>query len=739
MRHELLRSLLFACAVSALIAAATPAPGPRRARRQPNFGEGRGGARDTETGDRPGRDQPGTGSGTASGRTADLTEPPLPVGVARGHRRRARYRGRRGGVNWARHGGTDRRTLIIGQLNVQSVKSKLPELRAEISNVYGFHVLGLCETWLTANVPNRLLGVPGYHLYRADRPKHSKLARGHGGVAILAHDSVKVTVLPTPVTESREQSNLEIIWTQMQSGNERQFLFASAYRHPTNTVRQLTADLDDLNAQLSFMIAAHPRKQVILAGDFNACLLKVGGATPGARLRETLRVNGLVPVNVKTPTYRPASTLIDVIATNQSERVVRSGVTRCHLGGPHDYTRTMIRQGCDSRAGKGVIVRKRCLGRIDVTDFNVTLSHTDWNEVYSSGSTEAAWEAFVRVFLTALDTVAPVRRLRVSPPGAPPVTAATRDLLAGRRRALMDTSATGRDRYKEINRQCRAAIRSDTVAYFESECRKAGPAKMWRVLKPIIGDSKGAHDIPRVTPNALNAYFSQIGQTTADSVPGPSQPVTVRLPRVHTGSFEVDTVDIDTPMTVVHGMKPSTATGAQGISVQMLQKFFYGVRPVLLNIVNHSLSHGEVPKSWKLAVITPLPKTVNASASSHYRPVSILPAITKIIERIVQQQLVQYFTDNCLFTSNQHGYRQSHSTETALAVVTERIYRGMDEGCISILVMLDLSKCFDTVDHQRLLTKLSLYGIKVKWFADYSQHKLSQLNFINSLGLRPRS
>ena len=152
------------------------------------------------------------------------------------------------------------------------------------------------------------------------------------------------------------------------------------------------------------------------------------------------------------------------------------------------------------------------------------------------------------------------------------------------------------------------------------------------------------------------------------------------------------------------------------------------------HIVNHSLSHGEVPKSWKLAVITPLPKTVNASAPSHYRPVSILPAITKIIERIVQQQLVQYFTDNCLFTSNQHGYRQSHSTETALAVVTERIYRGMDEGCISILVMLDLSKCFDTVDHQRLLTKLSLYGIKVKWFADYLAGHTQQVKVSGSEG-----
>ena len=72
---------------------------------------------------------------------------------------------------------------------------------------------------------------------------------------------------------------------------------------------------------------------------------------------------------------------------------------------------------------------------------------------------------------------------------------------------LAGPQCTGRDRYKEINRQYRAAIRSDTVAYFESECRKAGPAKMWRVLKPLIGDSKGAHDIPRVTPNATKCIL----------------------------------------------------------------------------------------------------------------------------------------------------------------------------------------------------------------------------------------
>ena len=614
------------------------------------------------------------------------------------------------------------------------MKPKLPELRVEINTVYGFHVLGLCETWLTANIPNRLLNVPGYQLYRADRPKQSKLAKGHGGVAILAQDSIDVTVLPTPVTESHEQSNLEIIWAKMQFGNSRYFLYASAYRHPTNTVQQLDTDMDDLNAQLNFMIAAHPGRLVILAGDFNACLLKARGAAPGTKLLETLRANGLMPVNQKRPTYRPAASLIDVIATNQNERVARAGVTRCHMGGPHDYTRVFVRQDCEGRAGGGAIAHRRCLSRIDVTEFNVALSRTDWNDVWTSGSTEAAWESFVRVFLRSLDNVAPVRRVHASPPGAPPVTAATRDLLAGRRRALADMSAGGRERYKAINRQCRAAIRSDTVAYLERECRKQGPAKMWRVLKPVIGSNKGAHSVPRVTPNALNVFFSQIGQTTSNSVPKPPHTMPVRLPRVHTGKFCVDTVDIDTLMTVVHGMKPSTATGTQGISVQMFQKFFYGIGPVLLNVINFSLSSGEVPKSWKHAVITPLPKTANASTPSHYRPVSILPAIMKVIEKIVQRQLVQYFRDHSLFTPNQHGYRPAHSTETALTVVTDRIYRGMDEEQITILVMLDLSKCFDTVDHQRLLAKLKLYGIDVDWFANYLDGHSQQVKVTGSEG-----
>ena len=87
---------------------------------------------------------------------------------AAGGRGASRRRGRRGGVDWRRYGGTNR--LIIGHLNIQSYKPKLPELRNDIDSVYGFDILALSEVWLTPNVPDRLVSVKGYQLFRQDRP-----------------------------------------------------------------------------------------------------------------------------------------------------------------------------------------------------------------------------------------------------------------------------------------------------------------------------------------------------------------------------------------------------------------------------------------------------------------------------------------------------------------------------------------------------------------------------------------
>ncbi|KAF0306145.1 hypothetical protein FJT64_022284 [Amphibalanus amphitrite] len=143
------------------------------------------------------------------------------------------------------------------QLNIQSYKPKLHDIRNDIHDVYGFDVLALCETWLAPPVPDRLVGVSGYRLFRRDRPVSSSLPRGRGGVAVLVRDSLSCELLPTPVT-GVAGSNLEIIWVLVRTSKHQTVLVASAYRVPHNTARQLTTDLDDLECQLQHMTVNFP-------------------------------------------------------------------------------------------------------------------------------------------------------------------------------------------------------------------------------------------------------------------------------------------------------------------------------------------------------------------------------------------------------------------------------------------------------------------------------------------------
>ena len=168
------------------------------------------------------------------------------------------------------------------------------------------------------------------------------------------------------------------------------------------------------------------------------------------------------------------------------------------------------------------------------------------------------------------------------------------------------------------------------------------------------------------------------------------------------------------------------ATGLDNISSRLLKAGAGPLSAPLSHIFNLSLKTGLVPSTWKISRVTPLYKDGSRASIGNYRPISVIPVVMKLLERIVHDQFHEYLTHNNMFSIEQSGFRPKHSTLTTLLEVSDYILKNMDAGHLVGAVFLDLKKAFDTVCHPILLNKLKSFGMKgleFDWFNSYLSHR----------------
>jgi hypothetical protein len=159
--------------------------------------------------------------------------------------------------------------------------------------------------------------------------------------------------------------------------------------------------------------------------------------------------------------------------------------------------------------------------------------------------------------------------------------------------------------------------------------------------------------------------------------------------------------------------------------------------PLITCIINASLNSGIVPPQLKKAVVVPILKKQGHDFNilKNFRPISNLPFISKILEKVVLRQLQQHLCNNNLLEINQSAYRKGHSVETAVLSVLDSLLYNSDEKLVSIAALLDLSAAFDTLDHNILLKRLEitfgLSGTVLNWFTSYVTHRFQSFITVN--------
>ena len=192
-------------------------------------------------------------------------------------------------------------------------------------------------------------------------------------------------------------------------------------------------------------------------------------------------------------------------------------------------------------------------------------------------------------------------------------------------------------------------------------------------------------------------------------------------------------VTVDEVMERLSELDTTKACGPDKIPARLLKECGEQIAPSLCSLFNHSLSIGQIPREWKSADVTPIHKKDSKEDAKNYRPISLLPIVSKVLERCMGNRFYDHLKD--LISVLQNGFLPNRSCVTQLLSVLHTVSQSLDNNIQSDMIHLDFAKAFDTVDHSALLAKLRLYGVKGQlfcWFKDYLTERTQRVVLENA-------
>lgn len=577
--------------------------------------------------------------------------------------------------------------MNIGFFNAQSLNpcnnsSKLDEVKHLLRD-RSLDIVGVAETWFKSYVSNRTVSIPGYKIYRSDRVN----MRG-GGVALYISDSYKSRI----IHKVSEPGVCEALFVQVNSSTF-SFVVGVVYL-PRGNLNAAEPHISDITSRFN---------DVVLVGDFNCDILNSHNYHC---LRDMLIRCNLHVLHNNIPTHfdlrANSNSLIDYTLVSNKSVISRSN--QFYFPPLNSYHAFLLVQCTFHSVNDPRVIHYRDYNAINCDNLFRDINDTDFSLLYNTNDTDAQL-AYFNHNIQHLHNQHVPEKTRITYPNEtrwinhPDVLVAARNKELALRAYLENKTDSNKFIFKKYSANARRVLRRVKRAHgLLMFSGISNSVDFWRRVNGT-GLNTCDGDTCDINLNHLNTYFTSNTTNT---------PAFFNIPSVDTrdNCLNFRCFDDFDLLSAINRIK-SNALGTDAIPIRFLKLILPSVKQHILHILNTIVTTCHFPSDWKVALVMPVKKKDTPGINcSDFRPISILPALSKILEMLIKDQISYYLEENAFLSQYQSGFRGHHSTTTLMIHMTDKIRRSIDHKHPGVLAVLDLSKAFDSIDHAILCEKL---------------------------------
>ena len=589
--------------------------------------------------------------------------------------------------------------LTINHQNVHYLFSKIDDIKVQLLKPKKLtHLLCISETHLEDKMDDNNIEIPQYTLIRRDK-QHDL----HTGLVVYIHNSICKSIKRR---HDLEINCIESVWLEYKQSKTSPLLIGFIYRNPDETFRPWLVRYESMIEHV-----LDTGYETIIQGDFNIDLHK-----PQTTWNNFNLSFGLSQL-VKETTRKSSGTLIDHIYTNAKNKITNAKVIKTSMSDHYMISCSYATQTKRERKNGHTTVQYRCDKRFIEELFLADVSILPLGNVYHTTDPEIALKTLIQLLSPVIDKHIPLKSRRVKHPDIPTWI-----------NTIIESAMALRSYYNNNNMKEKFKMQRNKVVSMVNNAKrdyfnkmiddKKDTRSIWKAYNEFSNVKSNTKTQPiDLCPDVINDFFLNISETilTDRNIESSTKyqcPTTLKdFCRIKTNNdkFELPFLTIPEVGKLIANLKNSNALGPDNISVKIIKLLSPYIVEYLTYIFNLCIDKNIFPYQLKEAKVIPLPKTKDPKHPQFLRPISLLPVLSKPLERYIHKHMYNYLNSHQLLHQYQSGFRPLHSCHTALVRLTDTWLKAIDRRELIGTVFLDFKKAFDLVNHRTLLLKLQEY------------------------------